>query len=106
MHLFVVVHESVNLNSNETEFYHGCRCPSGFGSPGPNLPADMDPPTELSENIILNVLVEIDNTLHFSAYYSMFLIQNMRIADACELAARNDPSAPLADLDRWGPNPL
>ena len=36
----------------------------------------------------------------------MFLIQNMRIADAYELAARNDPSAPLADLDRWGPNPL
>ena len=30
--------------------------------------ADMDPPTELSENIILNVLVEIDNTLHFSVY--------------------------------------
>ena len=30
--------------------------------------ADMDLPTELSENFILNVLVEIDNTLHFSAY--------------------------------------
>ena len=30
--------------------------------------ADFDPPTELSENIILNVLVEIDNTLHFSVY--------------------------------------
>ena len=28
----------------------------------------LDPPTELSENIILNVLVEIDNTLRFSAY--------------------------------------
>ena len=80
--------------------------PTRFGPPGPNPLADMDLPTELSENIILNVLVEIDNTLHFSAYYSMFLIQNMRIADACELAARNDPSAPLADLDRWGPNPL
>ena len=25
----------------------------------------------------------------------MFLIQNMRIADAYELAVRNDPSAPL-----------
>ena len=34
------------------------------------------------------------------------LIQNMCIADAYKLAARNDPSAPLADLDRWGPNPL
>ena len=30
--------------------------------------ADIDPPTEMSENIIRNVLVEIDNTLHFSAY--------------------------------------
>ena len=30
--------------------------------------AALDPPTELSENIILNVLVEIDNTLRFSAY--------------------------------------
>ena len=30
--------------------------------------ADLDPPTELSENIILNVLVEIDNALRFSAY--------------------------------------
>ena len=54
--------------------------------------ADLDPPTELRENIILNVLVEIDNTLRFSAYLSTFLIQNMRIADAYELAARNDPS--------------
>ena len=36
----------------------------------------------------------------------VFLIQNMRIADAYKLAARNDPLAPLADLDRWGPNPL
>ena len=58
----------------ETEFYHGCRCPSGigppfrFGTPGPNPRADMEPPIELSENIIINVLVEIDNTLHFSAY--------------------------------------
>ena len=52
----------------------------------------MDPPTELSENIILNVLVQIDNTFRFSAYLSMFLIQNMRIADAYELAARNNPS--------------
>ena len=51
----------------------------------------MDPPTELSENIILNVLVQIDNTFRFSAYLSMFLIQNMRIADAYELAARNNP---------------
>ena len=31
---------------------------------GPHPP----PPTELSENIILNVLVDIDNTLRFSAY--------------------------------------
>ena len=54
--------------------------------------ADLDPPTELRENIILNVLVEINNTLRFSAYLSTFLIQNMRIADAYELAARNDPS--------------
>ena len=28
----------------------------------------QSPPTEQSENIILNVLVEIDNTLRFSAY--------------------------------------
>ena len=34
----------------------------------PGVPTDLDPPTELSENIILNVLVEIDNTLRFSAY--------------------------------------
>ena len=42
--------------------------PPTFGTPGPNPLADTDPPTELSENIILNVLVEIDNTLRFSAY--------------------------------------
>ena len=30
--------------------------------------ADLDPLTELSKNIILNVFVEIDNTLRFSAY--------------------------------------
>ena len=58
-----------------------------FGLPGPNPPADMnpppgpnplvdfdppsadlDPPTELGENIILNVLLEIDNTFGFSTY--------------------------------------
>ena len=50
------------------------RCPSGFGSPGPNLltdmdpSADLDPPTKLSENIILNVLVKMDDTLRSSAY--------------------------------------
>ena len=37
---------------------------SGNGTPS----ADLDPPTELSENIILNVLVEMDNTLRFNAY--------------------------------------
>ena len=38
---------------------------SGFGPPS----ADLDPPEEeASENIIINVLVEIDNTLRFSAY--------------------------------------
>ena len=42
--------------------------PPRFGTPGPNPLADMEPPIELSKNIILNVLVEIDNTLHFSAY--------------------------------------
>ena len=42
--------------------------PPRFGTPGPNPLADMEPPIELSENIILNVLVEIDNTLHFSVY--------------------------------------
>ena len=52
-----------------------------FGPPGPNPLADMDPPTKLSENIILNVLVKMDDTLRFSAYQSMFLIQNMRIVN-------------------------
>ena len=42
--------------------------PPRFGTPCPNPLADMEPPIELSENIILNVLVEKDNTLHFSAY--------------------------------------
>ena len=42
--------------------------PPRFGTPGSNPLADMEPPIELSENIILNVLVEIDNTLHFSVY--------------------------------------
>ena len=36
------------------------RCPSGFGPP--------PPPTKLSENIILNVLVKMDDTLRSSAY--------------------------------------
>ena len=64
------------------------RCPSGFGPPGPNPLADMDPPgpntladldpppriwtpqqlTKLSENIILNVPVKMDDTLRSSAY--------------------------------------
>ena len=35
---------------------------SGFGPPS----ADLDPSTKLSENIILNVLWEIDNTLSSS----------------------------------------
>ena len=61
----------------------------------------MDSPTELSENIILNVLVEIDTTLRFSAYRSIFLIQNMRIANAYELAAGDDLSEDrgLEDLE-------
>ena len=52
--------------------------------------SDLDPTTKLSENIILIVLVEIDNTLRSSAHESMFLIQNMRIANAYELTAGND----------------
>ena len=40
--------------------------PHRFGPPGPNPLADMDslfgPPTKLSENIILNVLVKMDDT--------------------------------------------
>ena len=36
--------------------------------PAAGVQADMDPPIELSEDIILNVLEEIDNTLRFSAY--------------------------------------
>ena len=36
--------------------------------PGPNPLANMDPPTKLSESIILNVLLEIDNTLRSSAH--------------------------------------
>ena len=49
--------------------------PGPNAPPGPNPQADMDHPpriwtasTKLSENTILNVLVEIDNTLHSSAY--------------------------------------
>ena len=30
--------------------------------------ADLDPPTKLSENIILNVLVKMDDTLRSRAY--------------------------------------
>ena len=41
--------------------------PSRFGPPV-QIRGFGPPPTELSENIILNVLVEIDNTLRFSAY--------------------------------------
>ena len=36
----------------------------GYGPPS----ADLDPPTKLSENIILNVLVKMDDTLRSSAY--------------------------------------
>ena len=38
--------------------------PPRFGPPS----ADLDPPTKLSENIILNVLVKVDDTLRSSAY--------------------------------------
>ena len=37
---------------------------SGYGPPS----ADLDPPTKLNENIILNVLVNMDDTLCFNAY--------------------------------------
>ena len=37
---------------------------SGYGPPS----ADLDPPTKLSENIILNVLVKMDDTLRSSAH--------------------------------------
>ena len=50
--------------------------------PRPNLLTDLDPPTKLSENIILNVLVEIGNTLRSSAHESKFLILYKRIANA------------------------
>ena len=39
-------------------------CPSGFGPPS----ADLDPPTKLSENIILNLLVKMDDTFRSSAH--------------------------------------
>ena len=32
------------------------------------VPEDLDPPTKLSENIILNILVQMDDTLRSSAY--------------------------------------
>ena len=32
------------------------------------VPADLDPPTKLSENVIFDVLTEIDNTLRSNAY--------------------------------------
>ena len=50
--------------------------------PRPNPLTDLDPPppTKLSENIILSVLVEIGNTLRSSAHESKILIQNMLIA--------------------------
>ena len=49
---------------------------SGYGPPvqirkrvwTPPPSADLDPPTKLSENIILNVLVKMDDTLRSSAY--------------------------------------
>ena len=34
----------------------------------PGVPADLEPPTKLSENIIFNVLVKMDDTLRSSAY--------------------------------------
>ena len=55
------------------------------------VPAIWTPPpsTKLSVNIILtSVLVKMDNTLRSSAYKSMFLIQNIRIDNAFELASR------------------
>ena len=58
--------------------------PTRFGPPS----ADLDPPTKLSENIILNVLIKMDDTLRSSAHLSMFLIHNMRIVNAYGLAFR------------------
>ena len=55
------------------------RSGSGYGLPGPKPLTNMDPlcefepQTKLSENIILNVLVEIAKTLRSSSYYSMLL---------------------------------
>ena len=56
--------------------------PPRFGPSGPNPLTDSEPPTKLSENIILNVLVEIGNTLRSSVHESKFLILYMRIANA------------------------
>ena len=84
----------INFRVSSTNFRH--RCPSGFGPPGPNPLADTDPPgpnpladmdppgpntladldplrgfgppTKLSENIVFNVLVKMDDTLRSSAY--------------------------------------
>ena len=50
--------------------------------PRQNPLTDLDPPTKLSENVIVNVLVEIGNTLRSSAHESKFLILYMRIANA------------------------
>ena len=38
--------------------------PTRFGPPS----TDLDPPTKLSENIILNVLIKLDDTLRSSAH--------------------------------------
>ena len=49
--------------------------PPRFGPPGPNPladidppSADLDPPIKLSENIILNVLIKMDDTLRSREY--------------------------------------
>ena len=49
--------------------------PADKDPPGPNTLADLDPPpriwtppTKLSENIVLNVPVKMDDTLRSSAY--------------------------------------
>ena len=56
--------------SSVQERVHSGGFASGYGPPppGPNTLADLDSPTKLSENIVLNVPVKMVDTLRSSAY--------------------------------------
>ena len=58
----------IGMSSVQERVHSGVLADMDPPPPGPNTLADLDPPTKLSENIVLNVPVKMVDTLRSSAY--------------------------------------